>query len=148
MNEAAQCCGNTNASRGKLYEAIKASKSLPVETASWSVSRPHSTQSRLLRIYNGGWPMPRPTSRSNLRVRIGINAGEPIREGDELHGAVVKSTESIASMGNGGEMLVANVVRELAAGKGYAFVERGEFPLAGIEEPTRIWEMHWAHSAS
>ncbi|MGE3076480.1 MAG: adenylate/guanylate cyclase domain-containing protein [Dehalococcoidia bacterium] len=83
-----------------------------------------------------------------LRVRIGINAGEPIREGDELHGAVVKSTESIASMANGGEILVSNVVRELAAGKGYGFIARGEFPLAGLEEPIRVWEMQWAHSAS
>lgn len=83
-----------------------------------------------------------------LRVRIGINAGEPIREGDELHGAVVKSTESIASMARGGEILASNVVRELAAGKGYAFLDRGEFPLSGIEEATRIWEMQWAHSAT
>ena len=83
-----------------------------------------------------------------LRVRIGINAGEPIREGDELHGAAVKATQAIASHARGGEVLVSNVVRELAAGKGYAFVERGSFAISGLEEPVRIWEMRWAHSAT
>jgi class 3 adenylate cyclase len=83
-----------------------------------------------------------------LRVRVGINAGEPIREGDELHGAVVKATEVIAASANGGEVLVANVVRELAAGKGHAFSDRGHFPIAGLEEPVRVWELLWAHGAS
>jgi class 3 adenylate cyclase/pimeloyl-ACP methyl ester carboxylesterase len=83
-----------------------------------------------------------------LRVRVGINAGEPIQEGDELHGAAVKAAQAIAAAANGGEVLVANVVRELAAGKGFAFSDRGPSTLPGLEEPVRIWELLWAHTAT
>jgi len=83
-----------------------------------------------------------------LRVRVGINAGEPIQEGDELHGAAVKAAQAIAAQADGGEVLVANVVRELAAGKGFAFADRGPSALPGLEEPVRIWELLWAHTAT
>ena len=83
-----------------------------------------------------------------LRVRIGINAGEPIREGGELHGAAVKAAEAIAAQAEGGQVLVANVVRELAAGKSFAFTSCGDSTLPGLEEPVRLWELHWAHAAT
>lgn len=83
-----------------------------------------------------------------LRVRVGINAGEPIREGDELHGAAVKAAEAIAARAEGGQVLVANVVRELAAGKSFAFADRGHAPLTGLDEPVRLWELLWAHAAT
>ncbi|MEO8541592.1 MAG: adenylate/guanylate cyclase domain-containing protein, partial [bacterium] len=83
-----------------------------------------------------------------LRVRVGINAGEPIIEGDEIHGAVVFAARRIASSADGGEVLVANVVRELAAGKGFAFKERGEVAVSGQHEPVRLWELLWAHTAT
>ena len=83
-----------------------------------------------------------------LRVRIGINAGEPIQEGDELHGAAVKATEAIAARAHGGEILIANVVRELAAGKSFAFADRGLQDIPGLEEQVRIWEFLWAHTAT
>lgn len=83
-----------------------------------------------------------------LRVRVGINAGEPIAEGDELFGAVVVNAERIAAMADGGEVLVANVVRELAAGKGFAFADRGEAAMPGSDEPVRVWELRWAVSAT
>ncbi len=83
-----------------------------------------------------------------LRVRVGINAGEPIAEGDELFGAAVVNTERIAGMAEGGEVLVANVVRELVAGKGFAFADRGEVALPGLDEPVRVWELRWAITAT
>jgi class 3 adenylate cyclase/pimeloyl-ACP methyl ester carboxylesterase len=83
-----------------------------------------------------------------LRVRVGINAGEPIQEGDELHGAAVMAAQAIAARAGGGEVLVANVVRELAAGKGFAFADRGEATLRGLDEPVRVWELLWAHTAT
>lgn len=79
-----------------------------------------------------------------LRVRVGINAGEPIAEGDELFGAAVVNAERIAAMAEGGEVLVANVVRELVAGKGFAFADRGEAAMPGSDEPVRVWELRWA----
>ena len=78
-----------------------------------------------------------------LRVRVGINAGEPIAEDDDLFGAAVIAAARIAAMADGGEILVANVVRELVAGKGFLFNDRGEQPLRGLEDPVRVWELRW-----
>jgi class 3 adenylate cyclase/pimeloyl-ACP methyl ester carboxylesterase len=83
-----------------------------------------------------------------LRVRIGITAGEPIVEGDELHGASVLSARSIAAQAIGGKVVVANVVRELAAGKGFAFQDLGDASINGLSEPVRLWELIWAHVAT
>jgi len=78
-----------------------------------------------------------------LRVRVGINAGEPIAEDDDLFGTAVIAAARIAALAEGGEILVANVVRELVAGKGFLFNDRGEQPLRGLEDPVRIWQVRW-----
>jgi class 3 adenylate cyclase len=83
-----------------------------------------------------------------LRVRIGINAGEPILEGGELHGASVLSAKAIAGRAGGGQVLVANVVRELVPSKQFAFADRGETTLPGSDEPVRLWELLYGHTAS
>jgi class 3 adenylate cyclase len=49
----------------------------------------------------------------------------------------------IAQQARGGEILLANVVRELAAGKGFLFVDRGEVPLRGFEDPVHLYELNW-----
>ena len=76
-----------------------------------------------------------------LKVRIGINAGEPVAEDDDLFGASVITAARIAAQANGGQVLVANVVRELVAGKGFLFHDTGEHVLKGFEEPARLWEL-------
>ncbi|HXH20644.1 MAG TPA: adenylate/guanylate cyclase domain-containing protein [Dehalococcoidia bacterium] len=78
-----------------------------------------------------------------LLVRIGVNAGEPIAEDDDLFGESVIAASRIASRAAGGEILVSNVVRELVAGKGFAFASRGEEVLRGFDDPGRIWELNW-----
>lgn len=83
-----------------------------------------------------------------LRVRIGINAGEPIVEGSEVHGASVLGTRAIADLAAGGEVLVANVVRELVSGKGFAFADRGLHEVAGIAEAVRLWELLYTHTST
>jgi len=78
-----------------------------------------------------------------IRVRIGLNAGEPIEEERDLFGTVVNLAARIAAQAAGGEILVANVVRELAAGKGFLFADRGEHVPKGFEEPIRLFEVRW-----
>ena len=84
-----------------------------------------------------------PQSSSGLRVRCGINAGEPIAEGDDLFGASVIVAARIAAKATGAQILVADVVRQLVAGKGFLFSDTGEHTLRGFEEPVRIWELRW-----
>jgi class 3 adenylate cyclase len=78
-----------------------------------------------------------------IRVRIGLNAGEPIAEEKDLFGTAVIIAARIAAQAAGGEILVANVVRELAAGKGFLFADRGETVLRGFEDPVRLYQVRW-----
>jgi class 3 adenylate cyclase/pimeloyl-ACP methyl ester carboxylesterase len=77
------------------------------------------------------------------RVRIGLNAGEPIAEEKDLFGTAVNMAARIAAQAEGGEILVANVIRELAAGKGFLFSDRGDVALRGFEDPVRLYEVRW-----
>ncbi|HSP56434.1 MAG TPA: adenylate/guanylate cyclase domain-containing protein [Dehalococcoidia bacterium] len=82
-----------------------------------------------------------------VRVRIGLNAGEPIAEGDDLHGTAVITAARIAALAQGGEILVSDVVRQLVAGKGFLFNDRGDHALKGFEDPVRVYEVHWQGTA-
>jgi len=76
-------------------------------------------------------------------VRVGLNAGEPIAEDDDLFGTAVNEAARITATAKGGEILVANVVRELAKGKDFFFSDRGETSLKGFDEPVRLFEVRW-----
>ena len=79
----------------------------------------------------------------SVRIRIGINAGEPLSEDDDLHGIVVTSAARICDRGAAGEILVSNVVRELAVGKGYTFHDLGRTVLRGVTEPVRLFRVEY-----
>ncbi|MEE8347576.1 MAG: adenylate/guanylate cyclase domain-containing protein [Dehalococcoidia bacterium] len=78
-----------------------------------------------------------------ILVRIGLNAGEPIAEDDDLFGTAVNEAARITATAKGGEILVSNVVRELAKGKDFLFADRGEASLKGFDEPVRLFELRW-----
>ncbi len=78
-----------------------------------------------------------------MKVRVGLNAGEPIAEDDDLYGTAVNEAARITAIAKGGEILVANVVRELAKGKDFLFADRGETSLRGFEDPVRLFEVRW-----
>ena len=82
-----------------------------------------------------------------VRVRIGLNAGEPIAEEEDLFGTAVIRAARIAAMAQGGEILAANVVRELAEGKGFLFADRGDVALRGSDDPVRLFEVRWREPA-
>lgn len=76
----------------------------------------------------------------DLRVRIGIHAGEPLREGDGFVGQTVNLARRVMEQAAGGEVLVTEVIRNLAGPlKGFQYVERGPRKLAGISEPQRLY---------
>lgn len=78
-----------------------------------------------------------------LRVRVGVNAGEPISDGDELYGHAVEIAADIAAHARGGQILAAQVVRELSAGKGFRFGDGFEAGMPGEEAPARVFEVLW-----
>ena len=78
-----------------------------------------------------------------ILVRVGLNAGEPIAEDDDLFGTAVNEAARITATAKGGEILVSNVVRELAKGKDFLFADRGEASLKGFDESVRLFEVKW-----
>jgi class 3 adenylate cyclase len=88
------------------------------------------------------------TADEQLRVRVGLSAGEPIAEDDDLFGSSVILAARIADQAQGGEIVLANVVRELASGKGFLFADRGEITLRGFEDPVRLYELRWDQAPS
>jgi class 3 adenylate cyclase len=78
-----------------------------------------------------------------VRVRIGLNAGEPVAEDDDLFGTSVQLAARVCAEAEAGEILVSNVVRELSAGKGFLFNDRGDAVLRGFEDPVRLYEVRW-----
>lgn len=78
-----------------------------------------------------------------IRVRIGINAGEPVDDGSDLFGAAVQLARRVCDAAQAERIFAANVVRELCLGKSFAFQDLGEIPLKGFAEPVRIHEIPW-----
>jgi class 3 adenylate cyclase len=74
-----------------------------------------------------------------FEVRVGLNAGEPIADGNDLVGTAVSMAARIMGCAEGGEVLVSDVVRQLVAGKGFLFTDRGETVLRGFDDPVRLY---------
>jgi class 3 adenylate cyclase len=92
---------------------------------------------RKLREYNSEHPdVP-------IHVRIGLSAGEPVEDSDDIFGASVQLARRICDCAEPGQILVSNVVRELAIGKGFLFADKGEMELKGFEEQVRVHEVRW-----
>jgi class 3 adenylate cyclase len=76
-------------------------------------------------------------------VKVGLNAGEPVAEESDLFGTAVQLARRVCDEASGGEILVSDVVRQLAAGKEFLFSDRGVADLKGFDEPVRLFEVRW-----
>jgi class 3 adenylate cyclase len=83
---------------------------------------------------------------NGLRVRIGLNAGEPVEDEGDLFGSTVILAARIAAIAEAGEILVSDVIRQLLSGKAFLFNDRGEHALKGFEDPVRVFEVSWDES--
>ena len=75
------------------------------------------------------------------RVRIGISAGEPVSQHEDLFGAVVNLASRICGHAKPGQILVSSAVRELSVGKPIVFQDRGPIALKGFDDPIRLFEV-------
>lgn len=78
-----------------------------------------------------------------LGVRIGIAAGEPVTERDDLFGAAVQLAARLSSRAAPRTILVSGTVRDLAMGKGFQFGAPRTMRLKGFGEPVRTSEVVW-----
>ena len=91
-------------------------------------------------LFSAAW---RCATMPNLAVHIGLNAGEPVAEESDLFGTAVQLARRVCDEASGGEILVSDVVRQLAAGKDFLFATRGVARLKGFDEPVRLFEVRW-----
>ena len=75
----------------------------------------------------------------DLRVRAGVHAGECERVGEKISGIAVVTGAPISSLAGPGEVLVSSTVKDLVAGSGFAFEERGEHELKGVPGRWRLY---------
>ncbi len=76
-----------------------------------------------------------------VRVRVGLNAGEPIAEDGDFFGSAVQMAARVCDRAEPGQVVVAQVVRDLCRGKGFAFEDMGEVTLKGFPEPERLFQV-------
>jgi class 3 adenylate cyclase len=74
-------------------------------------------------------------------VRIGISAGEPLVDGDDLFGATVQLAARLCGIGTPGGVTTSVAVRELCIGKLIHFEERDPVRLAGFPDTIRCFDV-------
>jgi class 3 adenylate cyclase len=74
-----------------------------------------------------------------LHIRAGIHSGEVERDGAALRGIAVHVGARVAALAAPDEVLVSSIVRDLVAGSGITFKDRGMHTLKGVSEPRQLF---------
>ena len=77
--------------------------------------------------------------RSGLDVRCGLHTGEVTRRNGDVTGIAVHIGARVSAAASPGEVLVTRTVRDLVAGSGISFDERGEHSLKGVSEAWALY---------
>ena len=74
-----------------------------------------------------------------LAVRVGVHTGEVELIDDDIGGIAVHIAARVGALAGGDEILVSSTVKDLVAGSGIQFVERGATRLKGITDEWRLF---------
>jgi class 3 adenylate cyclase len=80
------------------------------------------------------WHVRDALARNGLEVRSGLHTGEVTKRGDDVSGIAVHIGARVSATAVPGEVLVTRTVRDLVAGSGIEFEERGEHELKGVPD--------------
>ena len=83
-----------------------------------------------------------------LHLKVGINAGEPIAEEDDLFGTTVQVAARTVDKAKSEQIFVTEIVHGICAGKGLKFINRGQFEMKGVAEPITLFEAVWDEEAA
>ncbi|OGO50775.1 MAG: hypothetical protein A2148_03540 [Chloroflexi bacterium RBG_16_68_14] len=84
------------------------------------------------------------SAESELRLHLGIHAGDVIREEHNVYGGAVNVAARVCALSSPGEVLVSATVRDLArTSAGVTFEDRGEREMKGVGEPVRVYAVAW-----
>ncbi|HLB19425.1 MAG TPA: adenylate/guanylate cyclase domain-containing protein, partial [Gaiellaceae bacterium] len=74
-----------------------------------------------------------------LELRAGVHTGECELHGDKVRGIAVHTGARVASLAGPGEVLVSSTVKDLVAGSGIEFEDRGSHELKGVPGEWRLY---------
>ncbi len=81
--------------------------------------------------------------RAGLTLRIGVNLGDIILQGDDIYGDGVNIAARLEPLAAPGGICVSSVVHESIRGRVDAgFVDGGEVEVKNIDRPVKIWRWH------
>jgi class 3 adenylate cyclase len=78
-----------------------------------------------------------------LHLRIGLNAGEPIQEDDDLFGSTVQLAARVCAATQSDQTLCTQVVKDLASSKPIPWGNAGMHSLKGFRDKIQLWEIPW-----
>jgi class 3 adenylate cyclase len=76
-----------------------------------------------------------------IEVRAGLHTGECQSMGDRLTGIAVHIAARVCALAGAGEVLTSGTVRDLVAGSGIRFEDRGVHELRGVPDTWRLYEV-------
>ena len=76
-----------------------------------------------------------------VQVRIGLHAGEVELRGDDVGGIAVHIGARVLGSAEPGDVVTSSTVRDLVAGSGITFADRGEHSLRGVPDRWRLFEV-------
>jgi class 3 adenylate cyclase len=74
-----------------------------------------------------------------LEIRAGVHTGEVELSGGDVTGIAVHTGARVAALADPSEVLVSSTVKDLVAGSGIEFEERGEHELKGVPGAWRLY---------
>lgn len=77
-----------------------------------------------------------------VEVRAGLHTGECEALGADIGGIAVHIAARVGAMAGAGEVLVSRTVRDLVAGSGIEFADRGEHQLKGVPDSWHIFAVN------
>jgi class 3 adenylate cyclase len=78
-----------------------------------------------------------------LSVRIGIDAGEPVTEGNDLFGSTVQLASRLCSEAEANGIIVSGFASELCQEDAARFVALGERRLKGFADKAQVFRFEW-----
>ena len=74
-----------------------------------------------------------------IQIRCGLHTGEIEMAGRDVEGIAVHIASRVSALAGAGEILVSRTVKDLVAGSGLHFEERGRHSLKGLLEPMELY---------
>ena len=81
----------------------------------------------------------RAVRRLGFRIRAGVHMGECVVSDGKVRGVTVHIGARVGAKARGDEVIVSSTVRDLLAGQGLTFIDRGEQTLKGVDGKWRLY---------